>query len=67
MCIRDRGFSVVPLSQVVEVDETRAGLRHDVLGGTAYPLLLLRVGWQAIGRSHLVSTPRRPVDDVLLP
>ena len=62
-----QGLSVVPLSQVVEVPETRAGLRHDVFGGTGYPLLLLRVGWQAIGRSHLVSTPRRPVDDVLLP
>ena len=62
-----QGLSVVPLSQVVEVPETRAGLRHDVFGGTGYPLLLLRVGWQAIGRSHLVPTPRRPVDDVLLP
>jgi nitroreductase len=60
------GLSVVPLSQVVEVAETRAVLRHELLGGYAHPLLLLRIGWQAIGRSQLVPTPRRPLDDVLL-
>jgi hypothetical protein len=62
-----QGLSVVPLSQVVEVAETRAALRHEVFGGLVEPLLLLRVGWQAIGRSHLVPTPRRSLDDVLLP
>ena len=62
-----QGLSVVPLSQVVEVAETRAALRHEVFGGRVEPLLLLRVGWQAISRSHLVATPRRPLDDVLLP
>ena len=62
-----QGLSVVPLSQVVEVDETRAALRHEVFGGLVEPLLLLRVGWQAIGRRHLVATPRRPLDQVLLP
>ena len=61
------GLSVVPLSQVVEVDETRAALKHEVLGGRADPLLLLRVGWQAIGRRQLVPTPRRPLESVLLP
>ncbi len=61
------GLSVVPLSQVVEVAETRAALRHQVFGGLVEPLLLLRVGWQAISRSHLVATPRRSLDQVLLP
>ena len=61
------GLSVVPLSQVVEVAETRSALKHEVLGGQAEPLLLLRVGWQAIGRRQLVPTPRRPLDSVLLP
>ena len=56
------GLSVVPLSQVVEVDETRSALKHEVLGGRADPLLLLRVGWQAIGRRQLVPTPRRPLE-----
>ena len=58
-------LSVVPLSQVVEVTETRDALQREVLGGLARPLIMVRVGWQAIGRSHSPRTPRRPVDDVL--
>ena len=61
------GLSVVPLTQVVEVGETRLALRHDVLGGAAEPQLLLRLGWQEIGRSQLVRTSRRPVEEVLVP
>jgi hypothetical protein len=63
--VRD-GLSVVPLSQVVEVAETRDALQHQVLGDLAVPLLLVRVGWQPISRSQLEPTPRRPLDDVLL-
>ena len=63
--VRD-GLSVVPLSQVVEVAETRDALQHQVLGDLAVPLLLVRVGWQPIGRSQLEPTPRRPLDDVLV-
>lgn len=59
------GLSLVPLSQSVEVDETRTALRRDVLLGLGHPLLLVRVGWQAIGRSDLIRTPRRPVAAVL--
>jgi len=58
-------LSVVPLSQVVEVAETRAALQHQILGDRAVPMLLVRVGWQAISRSQLKPTPRRPLDDVL--
>ena len=60
-----QGLSVVPLSQVVEVAETRQAFQHDVLGGLAHPLLLVRIGWQEISRSQLPRTSRRPVDDVL--
>jgi nitroreductase len=59
------GLSVVPLSQVIEVDETRETLRHEVLGGLAHPMILLRVGWLAISRGELPRTARRPVDDLL--
>jgi hypothetical protein len=58
------GLSVVPLSQVVEVTETRIGLEN-LLGPGMHPQILLRVGWQEIGRSDLPRTPRRPLDDVL--
>lgn len=59
-------LAVVPLSQVIEVPETRADLRYQVLGGAGLPQLLIRVGWQAISRSQLPRTPRRPLADVLL-
>jgi hypothetical protein len=59
------GLSVVPLSQVIEVDETRQAVRFGVLDGTMAPQILVRIGWQEIGTRP--RTPRRPVDDVLLP
>jgi hypothetical protein len=60
------GLSVVPLSQVIEVDETRSALQQEVLGGLAVPHLLVRLGWEALSRSRLEHTARRPVDEVLL-
>lgn len=59
------GLSVVPLTQVIEVAETRRALQAEVLGGLAHPLILTRVGWQAIGQDALVRTPRRAVSDIL--
>lgn len=59
------GLTVVPLSQAIELDETRQALRTDVLRGLGHPHLLVRVGWQAISRGTLPTTPRRPVSDVL--
>lgn len=59
------GLSVVPLSQVIEVEETRERLRSEVLHGMGRPHLLVRVGWQAISRAALPRTPRRPLGDVV--
>lgn len=59
------GLSVVPLSQIVGVEETRAALHHDVLGGLLHPQVLVRLGWQEIARSDLPPTPRRPLAEVL--
>ena len=61
------GLAIVPLSQIIEVDVTRASLQHEVLLGLAVPHLLLRVGWQTISRDQLPRTPRRPLDAVLRP
>jgi hypothetical protein len=60
-------LSVVPLSQVIEVEETRRALQHDVLGDLLAPQLLVRIGWQEISRRQLPRTPRRSVEEVLLP
>lgn len=63
----DRGLSVIPLTQVIEVDSTRAALRRvGVLDMESYPLLLLRLGWQELSRSPLPVTPRRSLEDVLM-
>lgn len=59
------GLSLVPLSQVIEVDETRRALCSDVLGGMGQPLILVRIGWQPTSRSQIPRTARRPVSDVL--
>lgn len=59
------GLSVVPLSQVVEVDETREALRHEVFEGMARPQILVRIGWLEATRGPLERTTRRPVDEVL--
>ena len=60
-------LAVVPHSQVVEVEETRRSLRFEVLGAAVHPQILVRMGWQELGLSRRPLTPRRPVDDVLLP
>ena len=59
------GMSVVPLSLPVEVDAVRHELRKSLLHYEFAPHLLVRVGWQSIGREPLPRTPRRPIDEVL--
>lgn len=61
------GLSLVPLSQLVEVPDTRAALADEIVAGAGHPQLLLRLGWQEISRNPLPSSGRRPLDDVLLP
>jgi hypothetical protein len=57
-------MSVVPLSQALEVGETRRVMQNDVLDDLAYAQLVLRVGWLPTGRRQLAPTPRRDVEDV---
>ena len=61
-----KGLMLVPLSQVVEVDETRRTLRHDVFEGMLRPQVLARVGWPESSRPEQSHTPRRPLAEVLL-
>jgi nitroreductase len=58
-------LALVPLSQAVEVDATRHDLYADVLGGLAFPQLLLRLGWLPLSRNELPRTPRRPLEEVV--
>lgn len=60
------GISVVPLSQVTEVDHTRRAFRARILGDRLTPQLLLRVGWHPPGRPPLPGRRLRRRDDVVV-
>ena len=54
-----------PLSQALEIADTRAAIRKLVLDDVAEPHLILRVGWAHTAAEPLPRTPRRPLHDVL--
>lgn len=55
----DLGLATCPLSQPLEVKATRALIRDRILGGTAEPQLVLRVGWAPVSAGPLPLSPRR--------
>ncbi|WP_112274071.1 Acg family FMN-binding oxidoreductase [Lentzea terrae] len=59
------GLATCPLSQPLEVVETKELVRDRVLGGSTCPQLVIRVGWAGFNADPLPATPRRPVVDVL--
>jgi nitroreductase len=62
------GLASSPLTQPLEVDDTREYLRRAVATApTAHPQILLRVGWLPAGSAQLPRTPRRPLADVVTP
>jgi nitroreductase len=58
------GLATCPLSQPLEISDTRRIIRDDVLGGAAVPQLLLRMGWPPTWATPLPRSPRRNVEDV---
>lgn len=60
------GMSLIPMSQPTEVESVRHEIARTVLLDVPEPHILLRVGWQAIGRSGLPRTPRRPLHEVFV-
>jgi len=61
------GLATTPLSQPLEVAETRATIRNRVLGPHLQPQIVLRVGWASPGTPELPPTRRRPLKHVLPP
>jgi nitroreductase len=57
------GLASCPLSQVLEVGDTRRALRDDVLDGAMAPQLVLRLGFAP--SPPLPATPRRPIGEYL--
>ncbi|HSK60420.1 MAG TPA: nitroreductase family protein [Actinomycetospora sp.] len=60
-----QGLGATPITQVLEVPETRERLRHLVVGAHRPPVVALRLGWPEPLGEPLPATPRRPIEQVL--
>ena len=58
-------LATCPLSQPLEVADTRETLRDVVLHGTLSPQLILRIGWPPAGGPAVPPTPRRPLTEIV--
>lgn len=61
------GMASCPVTEPLEVPETREAVRTDVFGGNAHPQMLMRLGWAAADADPLPATPRRPLPEVFTP
>lgn len=59
------GLATCPLSQPLEVADTRAVIRDEVLDDGSYPHLILRIGWRPTATAPLPQSPRRPVEQTV--
>ena len=57
------GLASCPVSEPLELADTRAALRAEVFGDVDHPQMMLRIGWAPIGADPLPATPRRPLDE----
>ena len=60
------GLATCPVTEPLEIAETRQAVRTDVLGDDGYPQMLLRVGWAPVNGDPLPATPRRDVSEVVV-
>lgn len=58
------GLATCPITEPLEIPETRAAVRDDVFGTSGHPQMLMRVGRAAADADPLPSTPRRPLPEV---
>jgi nitroreductase len=59
------GLASCPITEPLEIRETREAIRADVFGESGYPQMLLRVGWAPINADPLPATPRRRLSRVV--
>lgn len=59
------GLATCPVTEILEIPETRDAVRADTFGESAYPQLLFRVGWPPVNADPLPPTPRRPLREVV--
>lgn len=61
------GLATCPLTEPLELPDTRALVRADVLSDSGFPQLIVRIGWAATSAQQVPQTPRRPMDEVVRP
>ncbi len=59
------GLASCPITEPLEVAETREAVRMNIFGADAYPQILFRIGWAPVNADPLPSTPRRPLPEVV--
>lgn len=59
------GLSSCPVTEPLEIAETREAVRTDVFGADGFPQMLLRIGWAPVNADPLPSTPRRDISQVV--
>jgi hypothetical protein len=59
------GLATDPISQPLEVPATRQQLQARILGGSAAPQVLLRLGWAPMSTVPVPQTGRRPLADTI--
>jgi nitroreductase len=59
------GLACCPITEPLEIAETRDEVRADVFGDSGYPQMLLRVGWAPITADPLPATPRRALAGIV--
>jgi nitroreductase len=57
------GLASCPVTEPLEMADTRGAVRSEIFGSSSYPQMLLRVGWAPINADPLPSTPRRDLSD----
>ncbi|MGA7053493.1 MAG: NAD(P)H nitroreductase [Mycobacterium sp.] len=57
------GLACCPVTEPLEMTETREAVRSDIFGDSSYPQMLLRVGWAPINADPLPPTPRRELSE----
>ena len=58
------GLASCPVTEPLEVPETREAVRADVFGASGHPQMLVRAGWAPVNADPLPPTPRRPLGEV---
>jgi hypothetical protein len=59
------GLASCPVTEPLEITETRDAVQIEVFGISGFPQMLLRIGWAPVNADPLPATPRRPLEDAV--